>query len=61
MLEARALDYGYRKKPIGCGLDLVIGAEEAVCVLGPNGAGKTSLFKTLLGLLAPLRGELLAA
>jgi len=59
MLAARDLDYGYRGRPIGRGLNLSIGAGEAVCVLGPNGAGKTSLFKTLLGLLAPLRGEVL--
>ncbi|MBN8605476.1 MAG: ABC transporter ATP-binding protein [Caulobacterales bacterium] len=59
MLEARALDYGYRGRPIGRDLNLSIANAEAVCVLGPNGAGKTSLFKTLLGLLPPLGGEVL--
>ena len=59
MLEARALDFGYRNTPIGRGFALTVAAEEAVCVLGPNGAGKTSLFKTLLGLLPPLGGEVL--
>lgn len=57
MLEARDLDYGYRGRPIGHGVNFTIGAAEAVCVLGPNGAGKTTLFKTLLGLLPPLGGD----
>src|SRR5205085_1157811 len=30
---------------------------EVMCVLGPNGAGKTTLFRTLLGLLPPLAGN----
>ena len=28
-----------------------------LALLGPNGGGKTTLFKTLLGLLAPKAGE----
>lgn len=31
---------------------------EFVCVLGPSGAGKTTLLRTLLGQLAPDRGEI---
>ena len=30
---------------------------EVLCLLGPNGAGKTTLFRTLLGLLPALGGE----
>lgn len=29
----------------------------SICVLGPNGGGKTTLFRALIGQLAPLRGR----
>jgi iron complex transport system ATP-binding protein len=43
---------------VGRGVDLELRAGEVVCVLGPNGGGKTTLIRTLLGLLAPLAGDL---
>jgi iron complex transport system ATP-binding protein len=57
-LEARALAFGYPGKPVGHGVDLTVAPGDALCLLGPNGAGKTTLFKTLLGLLPPLGGEI---
>ncbi len=36
-------------------LELKIG--KMYCLLGSNGVGKSTLFKTLVGLIAPLRGE----
>src|SRR5688572_14733476 len=56
-LAARALDYGFPTRTVGRGVDLELAAGEVVCVLGPNGGGKTTLIRTLLGLLAPLGGE----
>ncbi len=57
LLEARALAMGYRHRTVGEGIDLKIGQGEVLCLLGPNGSGKTTLFRTLLGILPPLRGE----
>ena len=54
---ARALDFGYPGHVVGRGLDLTLASGEVLCVLGPNGAGKTTLFRTMLGLLPPLAGE----
>jgi iron complex transport system ATP-binding protein len=57
-LEARALAYGYGKRVVGDRADLALSPGEVVCLLGPNGGGKTTLFKTMLGLLSPLGGEM---
>ncbi len=58
-LEARDLSCGYKGKPILEHANLSIERGEVVCLLGPNGVGKTTLFKTLLGFLPPLAGDVL--
>jgi iron complex transport system ATP-binding protein len=59
MLAARGLAYGFRDRTVGRGVDLAIASGEIVCLLGPNGSGKSTLARTLLGLLAPLAGDVL--
>ncbi|HEY2629082.1 MAG TPA: ABC transporter ATP-binding protein [Usitatibacter sp.] len=56
-LAARGLDFGFRGHRVGRNVDLEFPAGEIVCLLGPNGSGKTTLLRTLLGLVAPLAGE----
>jgi iron complex transport system ATP-binding protein len=58
-LAARDLDIGYRGHVVGRGISLALAGSEILCLLGPNGAGKTTLFRTLLGLLKPLGGQVL--
>jgi len=60
-LEAVDLAFGYPHHPVGRGVHLRLEAGEVVALLGPNGSGKTTLFRTLLGTLRPLGGEVRVA
>ncbi|HSW84312.1 MAG TPA: ABC transporter ATP-binding protein [Usitatibacter sp.] len=56
-IAAKELDFGYPGHVVGRGLDLSLRKGEVLCVLGPNGSGKSTLFRTMLGLLPALGGE----
>ncbi len=58
LLQTAGLACGYGSDPVLTGVDLTLRAGDRVAVLGPNGGGKTTLFRTLLGELAPLGGTL---
>jgi len=60
-LEARGLSFGYEGNPVGEDVDLDLDGGEVVCLLGPNGGGKTTLFRTLLGVLPAIAGEVRVA
>jgi iron complex transport system ATP-binding protein len=57
VLRASGLSIGYDGRAVADGIDLAVARGEVLCLLGPNGAGKTTLFKTLLGLIPPIAGE----
>jgi iron complex transport system ATP-binding protein len=56
-LAARHLAIGYGGTPVASDIDVEVRPGEVTCLLGPNGSGKTTLFKTLIGLIPPLAGE----
>ena len=58
MLEVRGLAAGYLGERIVAGIDVEVGAGEAVALVGSNGAGKTTLVNVISGLLAPDSGTI---
>lgn len=57
VIECRGLACGYDFEPVIEGVDLTVQRAEVLVVVGPSGAGKTTLLKTILGMMAPLAGE----
>ena len=58
ILALNKIAIGYDKKPIQTALSFKLEKGEALGVVGPNGSGKTTLFKTILGVIPPLDGEI---
>jgi ABC-type Mn2+/Zn2+ transport system ATPase subunit len=58
VLRASALTLGYGGPTVLENVDLEVRAGEFWFLVGPNGSGKTTLLRAILGLLAPLSGEL---
>ena len=58
-MRVSALSCGYSSEnPVLERVSFSVSDHEICCILGPNGVGKTTLFKTLLGSLPPLSGEI---
>jgi iron complex transport system ATP-binding protein len=57
LLEARALAVGHGRRVVARDIAFALEPGRVLCLLGPNGGGKTTLLRTLLGLIAPLGGE----
>jgi len=57
-VSASRLAVGYSGRAVLDGVDLTIEPGRLVALVGTNGSGKSTLLKTLVGLLAPISGEL---
>lgn len=55
----KGLALGYEGRAVCSGIDITIGAGDYLCVVGDNGSGKSTLTRALLGLVAPMEGEII--
>lgn len=55
-VEVQGLAAGYGGSPVLEDVGFTVDAGRSVAVLGPNGGGKTTLFRALLGEIAPIAG-----
>ena len=58
-LQVKGLNTYYGESHILRDVDIHINQGEMICLIGRNGVGKTTLLKSLIGLLAPRRGEII--
>ena len=60
IFECKDVTLGYENKVVAKNLNFKIDQGDYLCVVGENGTGKSTLIKTLLGLIKPLHGEVIA-
>ncbi|MCL2271945.1 MAG: ABC transporter ATP-binding protein [Treponema sp.] len=58
-LECKNLSLGYDGKTVVSELSFTVNSGDYLCIVGENGSGKSTLMKTLLGLKAPVSGQIL--
>ena len=57
-LSCQDVALGYEGREIVGNLTFSVNAGNYLCIVGENGSGKSTLMKTILGLRAPMRGEI---
>lgn len=59
LLVGSNLSLGYDGKEIINGVSFKINKGDYLCIVGENGAGKSTLMKTILGLIEPIKGDII--
>lgn len=59
LIELRNLTLGYDNHIVLKNLNVNIEDGDFICVVGPNGSGKSTLIKGILGLIKPIKGEVI--
>ena len=61
LLDCRDVSLGYEGQALWRGLTFQVRSGDYLCVVGENGSGKSTLLKSMLGLLPPMKGEIVLA
>ena len=59
LITVKDLSLGYEKTVVASGINFTVNEGDYCCIVGENGSGKTTLMKTLLGLKAPISGQII--
>ena len=59
LITVKDLSLGYEKTVVASGINFTVNKGDYFCIVGENGSGKTTLMKTLLGLKAPISGQII--
>ncbi len=59
LVQIRNAEVAYQEKPVLRNINFTITDRDFIGVIGPNGGGKTSLVKVILGILKPVKGQVL--
>ncbi|MEE4214885.1 MAG: ABC transporter ATP-binding protein [Bacteroidales bacterium] len=59
LIELKNVSASYNEDPVLEDVNLSIRAGDFIGVIGPNGGGKTTLLRLILGLIKPVRGEVI--
>ena len=59
LFETRSLSASYGNYPVLEDVDFRVNETDFIGVIGPNGGGKTTLLKVILGLIKPVKGEII--
>ena len=57
-IQARDLSIGFDSRVVVAGITFELPQGQALALIGTNGSGKSTLLKTVVGLLAPISGEI---
>lgn len=59
LIKCENITMGYEGKTVISNLNLAVNLGDYLCIVGENGSGKTTLMKGLLGLISPLKGQII--
>ena len=59
LITLKDLTLGYDNKKVLDNMNITVEENDFLCIVGPNGSGKSTLIKGILGLIKPIKGEVI--